>query len=84
MAKRVCNTRETLEEKQAKAADRQTRNMACILLAATVPDLGERQPQMRHLAAEGKSHPCTQPALGKNQCFSLSLAPKSQELFTFE
>ena len=38
VAERVYNTRETPEEKQAKAADRQTRNMVRILLAATVPD----------------------------------------------
>ena len=42
VAERVYNTRETPEEKQAKAADRQTCNMARILLAATVPDSGER------------------------------------------
>ena len=42
VAERVYNTQETPEEKQAKAADRQTRNMECILLAATVPDSGER------------------------------------------
>lgn len=42
VAERVYNTRETPEEKQAKAADRQTRNMARILLATTVPDSGER------------------------------------------
>ena len=42
VAERVYNTRETPEEKQAKAADRQTHNTARILLAATVPDSGER------------------------------------------
>ena len=42
VAERVYNTHETPEEKQAKAADRQTRNMARILLATTVPDSGER------------------------------------------
>ena len=42
VAERVYNTQETPEEKQAKAADRQTRNTARILLAATVPDSGER------------------------------------------
>ena len=45
VAERVYNTQETPEEKQAKAADRQTRNTARILLAATVPDLGERERQ---------------------------------------
>ena len=45
VAERVYNTQETPEEKQAKAADRQTRNMECILLAATVPDSGERERQ---------------------------------------
>ena len=45
VAERVYNTRESPEKKQAKAADRQTRNMTCILLAATVPDLGERERQ---------------------------------------
>ena len=68
VAERVYNTRETPEEKQAKAADRQTCNMARILLAATVPDSGERGRQYRRLAAEGKSRPRTRPALGKNQC----------------
>ena len=68
MAERVYNTRETPEGKQAKAADRQTRNMARILLAATVPDSGEREHQLRRLVAEGKSHPRTLPALGKHQC----------------
>ena len=59
VAERVYNTQETPEEKQAKAADRQTRNMECILLAATVPDSGERERQLCHLAAEGKSRPRT-------------------------
>ena len=59
--------RETPEEKQAKAADRQTRNTARILLAATVPDSEKRERQLRRLAAEGKSRPRTQPTLGKNQ-----------------
>ena len=68
VAERVYNTQETPEEKQAKAADRQTRNMECILLAATVPDSGERERQLCHLAAEGKSRPRMRPALGKNQC----------------
>ena len=68
MAERVDNTRETPEEKQAKAADRQTHNMVRILLAATGPDSGERERQLHHLAAEGKSRPRTRPALGKNQC----------------
>ena len=68
MAERVYNTRETPEEKQAKAADRQTHNMVRILLAATGPDSGERERQLYHLAAEGKSRPRTRPALGKNQC----------------
>ena len=57
VAERVYNTRETPEKKQAKAADRQTRNMACIVLAATVPDSGEREHQLCRLAAEGKSRP---------------------------
>ena len=68
VAERVYNTRETPEEKQAKAADRQTRNMAHILLAATVPDSGEREHQLCRLAAEGKSRPRMRPALVKNQC----------------
>ena len=68
VAERVYNTRESPEKKKAKAADRQTRNMTCILLAATVPDSGERERQLRCLAAEGKSHPRTRPVLGKNQC----------------
>ena len=59
VAERVYNTRETPEEKQAKAADHQTHNMACILLVATVPDSGEREHQLRRLAAEGKSCPRT-------------------------
>ena len=62
VAERIYNTRE------AKAADGQTRNLAHILLAATVPDSGEREHQLCRLAAEGKGHPHTQPALGKNQC----------------
>ena len=45
VVERVYNTRETPEEKQAKAADCQTCNMARILLAATVPDSGERKRQ---------------------------------------
>ena len=68
VAERVYNTRETPEEKQAKAADRQTHNMVRILLVATVPDSGERERQLHRLAAKGKSRPCTRPALGKNQC----------------
>ena len=68
VAERVYNTRETLEEKQAKVADFQTRNTAGILLAATVPDSGERERPLCHLAAKGKSRPHTRPALGKNQC----------------
>lgn len=68
MAERVYNTRETPEEIQAKAADSQTCNMARILLAATVPDSGERERQLHHLVAEGKSRPRMRPALGKNQC----------------
>ena len=68
VAERVYNTRETPEEKQAKAADRQTRNTASILPAATVPDSEKRDRQLRWLATEGKSHPRTQPTLGKNQC----------------
>ena len=68
VAERVDNTQETPEEKQAKAADRQTHNMAHILLAATVPDSGERERQLHRLAAQGKSRPHMQPALGKNQC----------------
>ena len=43
VAERFYNTRETPEEKQAKAPDRQTGNTARILLAATVPDSGERE-----------------------------------------
>ena len=68
VAERVDNTREAPEEKQAKAADLQTHNMAHILLAATVPDSGERERQLHRLAAQGKSRPHMQPALGKNQC----------------
>ena len=68
VAERVDNTREAPEEKQAKAADLQTHNMARILLAATGPDSGERERQLCRLAAEGKSRPRTRPALGKNQC----------------
>ena len=59
VAERVYNTQETPEEKQAKAADCQTCNMARILLAATVPDSRERERQLHRLAAEGKSHPRT-------------------------
>ena len=68
VAERVDNTQETPEEKQAKAADHQTRNMACILLVATVPDSGGREHQLHCLVAEGKSRPHMRPALGKNQC----------------
>ena len=68
VAERVYNTQETPEEKQAKAADRQTHNTARIMLAATVPDSGERERQLCRLAAEGKSCLPTRPALGKNQC----------------
>ncbi|XP_055267220.1 uncharacterized protein LOC129546355 isoform X2 [Moschus berezovskii] len=68
VAERICNTRETPEEKQAKAADRQMRNMARILLAASAASPGERERQIQRLAAEGKDRPRMHPPLGKNQC----------------
>ncbi|XP_069413138.1 uncharacterized protein [Ovis canadensis] len=54
VAERVYNTRETPEEKQTKAADRQTRNTAaCILPAATVPDSEKkREHRLCRLATE--------------------------------
>ena len=59
VAERVYNTHETPEEKQAEVADRQTRNTARILSAATVPDSEKRERQLRRLATEGKSCPRT-------------------------
>ncbi|XDC53281.1 hypothetical protein R6Z07M_004463 [Ovis aries] len=53
VAERVYNTHETPEEKQAEVADRQTRNTARILSAATVPDSEKRERQLRRLATEG-------------------------------
>ena len=68
VAEKVYNNRETFEEKQTRATDRQTRNMARILLAATSAQPNEREKRLRQLA-EGKPKPNPQgkPKLGRNQ-----------------
>ena len=69
VVEKVYNNRETPKEKQIRAADRQTRNMAPILLAATSAQPNERENRLRQLAA-GKPKPNLQEKskLGRNQC----------------
>ena len=68
VAEKVYNNRETFEEKQTRATNRQTRNMARILLAAISAQPNEREKRLRQLA-EGKPKPNPQgkPKLGRNQ-----------------
>ena len=50
VAERVYNNRDSPEEQQTKLSDRQTRNLAKILLATTMDDPQERR---RHLKEAG-------------------------------
>ncbi|CAK7318078.1 Gag polyprotein [Vulpes lagopus] len=51
VAERVYNNRESLEEQQTKLSDRQTRNLAKILLATTMDDPQERGSHLKKLAS---------------------------------
>ncbi|XP_021113435.1 uncharacterized protein LOC110348966, partial [Heterocephalus glaber] len=70
VAEKVYNNRETAEEKREKADDRQTQNLARILLAATAGEQKERERRLRKIAVEGegKERCRERPQLGKNQC----------------
>ena len=73
VAERVYNNKESLEEQQTKLSDRQTQNLAKILLATTMDDPQERQRHLKKLASgtgkedgPGPRREC--PKLNKNQC----------------
>ncbi|CAD7689170.1 unnamed protein product [Nyctereutes procyonoides] len=74
VAERVCyNNRKSPEEQQTKLSDRQTRNLAKILLATTMDDPQERRRHLKKLASgtgkEDGPGPCRErPKLNKNQC----------------
>ncbi|XP_021104403.1 uncharacterized protein LOC106007844 [Heterocephalus glaber] len=70
VAERAYNNRETAEEKQVKADNHQTRNLARILLATTVGELRECERHLRKIVAEGqgKGEHRDRPRSGKNQC----------------
>ncbi|CAD7676945.1 unnamed protein product [Nyctereutes procyonoides] len=73
VAERVYNNRESLEEQQTKLSDRQTQNLAKILLATTMDDPQERWRHLKKLASgtgkeDGPSPPWENPNLNKNQC----------------
>ena len=51
VAERVYNNRESPEEQQTKLSDRQTRNLAKILLATTMDDPQERRRHLKKLAS---------------------------------
>ncbi|CAD7682007.1 unnamed protein product [Nyctereutes procyonoides] len=73
VAERVYNNRESPEEQQTKLSDRQTRNLAKILLATTMDDPQERRRHLKKLASgtgkeDGPGPPRECPKLNKNQC----------------
>ena len=73
VAERVSNNRESPEEQQNKLRDRQTRNLAKILLATTMDDPRERRRHLKKLASgtgkEDGPGPCRErPKLNENQC----------------
>ena len=73
VAERVYNNRESLEEQQTKLSDRQTRNLAKILLATTMDDPQERRRYLKKLASEtgkedGPGPPWEHPKTNKHQC----------------
>ena len=73
VAERVCNNRESPEEQQTKLRDRQTRNLAKILLATTMDDPQERQRHLKKLVSgtgkeDGPGRPWEHPKMNKNQC----------------
>ncbi|CAD7691788.1 unnamed protein product [Nyctereutes procyonoides] len=72
VAERVYNNRERPEEQQTKLSDRQTQNLAKILLATTMDDPQERR-HLKKLASgtgkeDGPGPPRERPKLNKNQC----------------
>ena len=72
VAERVYNNRESPEEQQIKLSDRQTRNLAKILLATTMDDPWERRRHLKKLASgtgeeDGPGPPWERPKLNKNQ-----------------
>ena len=73
VAERVYNNRESPEEQQTKLSDRQTRNLAKILLATTMDDPQERRRHLKKVASgtgkkDGPGPPWERPKLNKNQC----------------
>ena len=73
VAERVYNNRESPEEQQTKLSDRQTRNLAKILLATTMDDPQERRRHLKKLASgtgkeDGPGPHRERPKLNKNQC----------------
>ncbi|CAD7670933.1 unnamed protein product [Nyctereutes procyonoides] len=73
VAERVYNNRESPEEQQTKLSDRQTRNLAKILLATTMDDPQERWRHLKKLASgtgkeDGPGPLWERPKLNKNQC----------------
>ena len=75
VAERVYNNRESPEEQQIKLSDRQTRNLAKILLATTMDDPQEKRRHLKKLASgtgkeDGPGPHQERPKLNKNQCAS--------------
>ena len=73
VAERVYNNRESPEEQQTTLSDRQTRNLARILLATTMGDPRERRRHLKKLASgapkeDGPGPRRERPKLNKNQC----------------
>lgn len=71
VAERVYNNREDPEEKQTRENDRQTQNLAKILIAATTSGPRERESQLRGILTEpipGKDPRPSGRRLNSNQC----------------
>ena len=69
VAEKVYNNRETPEEKQTRAADQQTQNMARILLATTSAQPNKQEKRLRQLTeCKPKTNPQEKPRLGRNHC----------------
>ena len=73
VAERVYNNRESPEEQETKLSDRQTRNLAKILLATTMDDPQEKRRHLKKLTSgtgkeDGPGPRQERPKLNKNQC----------------
>ena len=73
VAEKVYNNRVSLEEQQTKLSNRQTQNLAKILLATTMDDPQEKRRHLKKLASgtskeDGPGPHWERPKLNKNQC----------------